>query len=107
MRRRVDPDDPNGLVLSPSHVEAKMLYSKISKQLKIDLEPHEQIHLLPQLLEDDKEEDPAAYLESLMEQFGDAETPCTTKVKQLGQFLARISLRGGYSVPLRVEVVKR
>lgn len=32
---------------------------------------------------------------------------CTVKIKQLGEYIARITLSGGYMVPLRFTVEKR
>ena len=106
--RKVDPDDVNGMALSPSHVDAAMVRQKLSKQLKIDLEPHEKVHvrLLPLDLSAD-EKGNVRSLESYMEEFGDPEVECTTQIKRLGIYVARISLRGGVSIPLRLEVEKR
>lgn len=85
-----------------------MVRQKISKQLKIDLEPHEKVHLRAEpLAEVEDEEGNVRSLESYLDEFGDPEVECTTKIKQVGKFVARISLSGGFSVPLRIEVVKR
>jgi len=85
-----------------------MVHKKISKQLKIDLEPHEKVHLRSEpLVEVEDEDGNVRSLESYLDEFGDPEVECTTQIKQLGKYVARISLRGGYSIPLRIEVVKR
>ena len=87
-------------------VDAKAIRQKLSKQLRIDLEPHEKVHLLAEplvhaeLTEESTEE-------MLQGQFGEVSQPCQTQVRQLGEFLARIALKGGFMVPLKVEVVKR
>jgi hypothetical protein len=79
---------------------------KISKQLRIDLEPHEKVHLYPeQVIHSELTE--SSLQEIVDTKMGDAETPCTTVVKELGEYVARVSLRGGYMVPLKVEVLKR
>ena len=101
--RNVDPVTEQ---MHPGMVDAKAIRKKLSKQLRIDLEPHERVHLLAEpvshseLTEEGTEE-------MMQEQLGDASQPCTTQVRQLGEFLARISLKGGFMVPLKVEVVKR
>jgi hypothetical protein len=49
-------------------------------------------------------------LESLVSEQGMAleDVPsCTTEVKQLGDYYAKIYLRGGFVVPLHVQVLKR
>ena len=91
---------------SPGMVDAKAIKQKLSKQLKIDLEKTESIHLWPEQIHsfsDLTDED----TEKVMADLGDPSTPCTTQVRKLGLYLARISLRGGYQIPLRVEVNKR
>lgn len=37
----------------------------------------------------------------------DANEPCKVQIRQLGEYMARLTLKGGHSVPLRVEVLKR
>ena len=97
--------DPATEKLHPGTVDAKAIRNKLSKQLKIDLEPHEKVHLSAEpVLHADLTEQTA---EELMEQMGDASQPCSTQVRQLGEYMARIALKGGFMVPLKVEVVKR
>jgi ribosomal protein L9 len=104
--RNVDAETNRTL---PGMVDAKAVRRKLSRQLKIDLEPHERIHLVPEPVEslsdlpDDEIE--AIMKEKLGEVPGDQ--PCTVQIRQLGDFLARITLSGGYTVPLKFEVVKR
>uniref|UniRef100_A0A7S3L493 Ribosomal protein L9 domain-containing protein n=1 Tax=Amphora coffeiformis TaxID=265554 RepID=A0A7S3L493_9STRA len=99
--------DPVTEVMNPGMVDARVVRKKLSKQLRIDLEPHEKVHLLAEpvfhseLTEDVTEK----MMESKFEATSD--TPCTTQVKELGEYLARISLKGGFMVPLKVEVRKR
>lgn len=105
IRRRVDPSDVNEMALSPSQVTAEDVRHKLSKQLRIDLEDHEKVHLRLEPLPDNT--DPSQ-LEGYMDEFGAAvEEACATQVKRLGEFVARISLRGGHAVPLKVKVVNR
>ena len=87
-------------------VDAKAVRKKLSKQLRIDLEAHEKVHLQAEpvvhaeLTEEGTEE-------LLRSGFGDVSQSCTTQVRELGDYLARISLKGDFVVPLKVEVVKR
>ena len=106
--RRVDPDDSDGMALSPSHVDAVMVRKKLSKQLKIDLEEHEKVHLRLKPIDETVGEDGKVKpLESYLNEFGDPEEECTVKIKRLGRYVARISLSGGYSIPLGIEISKR
>ena len=85
-----------------------MVRKKLSKQLKIDLEPHEKVHLrLKPIDETVGEEGKVTALEYYMDEFGDPEVECTVKIKQLGRYVARISLSGGYAIPLSIEIKKR
>jgi ribosomal protein L9 len=148
--RNVDPNMP--VMCHPGHVEANNLREKLSRQLKIDLEDHERIHIrnepvvgldekgeaeLMQLLEEmdlggggvipakkvgegvaageggggtDAEADPASggiVAEGVDVVGGDDAKDCDAKVKQLGDYVAKITLRGGYVVPLKFSVVRR
>ena len=87
-------------------VDAKAIRQKLSKQLRIDLEPHEKVHLLAEPVVHAELTEKATE-DILQEQFGEVSQPCQTQVRQLGEFLARIALKGGFMVPLKVEVVKR
>lgn len=89
--------DPVTDLLSVGVVDARQVRKKLSKQLLIDLEPHENIHLSgsPSVeLPDDTT-------------FGNFDEPCKTEIRQLGDYWARISLKGGYSIPFRFQVLKR
>jgi hypothetical protein len=99
MHRRVDPESQK---LSPGKVTAQMLRSKVSKQLKIDLEDHETIHLLEEsvIFEDNTPAMLLAKVEAI-----DVTEPCKREIRQVGDFVARITLAGGYAVPLKWTVV--
>ena len=101
MYRRIDTETQR---LSPGKVTANMLRSKISKQLKIDLEPHETIHLLEGslVLEDYT---PTALLTKIEEDIPNVKEPCKIEIRQAGDYVARITLAGGYAVPLKWTIV--
>jgi len=83
-------------------VDQKAVRSKLSKQLKIDLEQHEKVHLRPTPIHDEVD---AKELEAVLEEI-DNEQDCKVQIKALGLYVAKISLAGGYTVPLKVEVLK-
>ena len=86
-------------------VDQKAIRDKLSKQLKIDLEDHETVHIHAEPIEShDKIEDEE--LEALMEKI-DSSSDCAVQLRQLGPFVAKISLEGGYTVPLKFAVLKR
>ena len=93
-------------VIHPGMVDVKAIKSKLSKQLRIDLEPHEKVHLyaepvsFPDMTQQDIED-------IVNEKLGDVDKPCTVQVKELGEYIARIALQGGFLVPLKVEVMRR
>lgn len=158
--RNVDNNLPT--MCHPGHVSAKNLRDKLSKQLKIDLEEHETIHIrnepvvalddkddqeLMQMLKEMDEEDfgakefikgdeagvggdgdavvniEAGGSDESADDVGEAGQPnadkevvaaeqsapkdCDTKVKQLGDYVAKITLAGGYVVPLKFKVERR
>jgi hypothetical protein len=78
---------------------------KLSKQLKIDLYRREKIHLRSERVVH------AVVTEKETEQFlnelGDEHLPCEVNLRHLGEYVARITLRGGYQIPLKIEVLKR
>lgn len=104
MWRNVDPITE---VMQPGMVDANAVRKKLSKQLRIDLEPHEKVHLLAEPVVHSE------LTEETIEQMmhtdfpSDATVSPSTEVKQLGEYLARIALKGGFMVPLKVEVLKR
>ena len=102
--------DRNTNTMHPGMVDAKAVRQKLSKQLNIDLEEEsedsqEKVHLQATPL--DEFED---WTEQELEKALDAiptDKPCQTQVREMGLFLAKISLAGGYSVPLKVRVLRR
>jgi hypothetical protein len=102
MWRNVDAD--TGTV-HPGMVDEKSIRQKLSKQLKIDLDDDEQLHIRETPLEthDDLTDE---VLDDIMSKI-DTSASCRVQLKQLGTFVAKITLRGGYSVPLKFTVLKR
>ncbi|EED89889.1 predicted protein [Thalassiosira pseudonana CCMP1335] len=104
--RNVDLNTPT--LCHPGHVSAKNLRDKLSSQLKIDLEPHETIqirnaHVVG--LEEMEEKEMMGLIMGM--EGGDEGVDCDTKVKHLGDYLAKITLAGGYAVPLQFRVERR
>ena len=100
--RNVDAD--TGAV-HPGMVDEKAIREKISKQLKIDLDDDELLHIRETPLEThDNLTDEA--LDDIMSKI-DTSAPCHVQLKQMGTFVAKITLRGGYAVPLKFTVLKR
>mmetsp|Transcript_701 Transcript_701/g.918 ORF Transcript_701/g.918 Transcript_701/m.918 type:complete len:236 (-) Transcript_701:1577-2284(-) len=97
-------DDNTGQV-HPGFVTAWNVRDKLGRQLKIDLEDHELVHIndapMPSM-EDMSDEALDKVLEDIP-----TDKKCPVKIKQLGDFIAKISLAGGYSVPLKFVVLKR
>ena len=91
-------------------VDAKAIRRKLKKQLRIDLESHERVHVYKEQVDYDVMS-PNELSELVMknELFGvdDREKPCSNQIKSLGQYVARICLRGGFNIPLKLEVLKR
>jgi ribosomal protein L9 len=86
-------------------VDSSAVRKKLSKQLKIDLESYERVHLYKEAVSYGDYNEKAT--EELMGTLGDSEVKCEVQIKKMGDYIARITLRGGYSVPLRFEVTKR
>lgn len=100
--RVVDPSSAD--VLHPGKVNSWNLRKQISTQLKVDLGENEKVHICskdPLILAELDENK----MEALMEV--DAEKPCDVEIKRLGEYVARIGLEGGYTIPLRFLVVQR
>lgn len=122
--------DPFTKAVFPGFVDAKAIRRKLSKQLMIDLEPHphEMIHLYPHPIPKIDEMTLEA-LDELLRPLGrkpvpaEAEDggeiggdkahdpsvlePCKVQIRELGSFVARITLAGGYTVPLKIEILQR
>lgn len=123
MRRNVDLNTPN--MCHPGHVSAKHLRQKLSKQLKIDLEPHESISIMyePVVGLEDLDEKQLMELITNMEEgetgvnsemnveearkAGVGLNDCNTQIKYLGDYIAKITLAGGYIVPLKFKIERR
>ena len=100
--RHVDPE--TGAV-HPGMVDEKAIRQKLYRQLRIELESHEQIHILEKPVESHKKLTDKN-IETLMKKI-DTSSPCQVQLRQLGNFVAKITLDGGYTVPLKFEVLKR
>ena len=91
-------------------VDAKAVRQKLSKQLKIALEPHEKVHVFKEPVNHSElvREQLETYVLNMLKDLGDhSDAPCTTQIKHLGDYIALISLKGGYSIPLKEEVLKQ
>ena len=103
MWRVVDPNTADGL--HPGLVNASNIREKLGKQLKIDLDENESVHIISETpmihvdLDENKEQ-------ALVEEF-ETEGDCNKEVRRLGEYLAKISLAGGYAVPLKFQVLQR
>ena len=98
----VDPNTADALF---GLVNSQNIRQKLSKQLKIDLEDHESVHICskdPVHFSDLKEKHIQEILDGV-----DSEQPCSVQVKRLGEYIARIGLEGGYSVPLKFQVIQK
>lgn len=91
-------------------VDAKAIRQKLNKQLRISLEPHERVHIQKEQVDYD-DLTPKELSEMVMNDalFGvdNREKSCTNQIKSLGQYVARICLRGGFNIPIKLEVLKR
>mmetsp|Transcript_16412 Transcript_16412/g.33008 ORF Transcript_16412/g.33008 Transcript_16412/m.33008 type:complete len:171 (+) Transcript_16412:52-564(+) len=109
-------DSSTGAV-HPGLVNAQNVREKLSQQLKIDLEDHETVQLRAKPVELGHAELEEEDVERIMEGIGssgDEESAgegdgaeCKVEIRQLGEFMAKISLRGGHVVPLKFAVLKR
>ena len=90
--------------MNPGLVNAKNIRDKLSKQLLIDLHRKEKVHLRLKALPDDiKYEE----LDDLFEDLGDPDTPCDVAIRSLGDYVARITLKGPHYIPLKFTVLKK
>lgn len=86
-------------------VDQAAVRQKLSKQLKIDMTDDEMLHIQETPVEShDRLTDEE--LESMLESF-DTTSPCQAQIRQPGKFVAKLSLAGGYTVPLKFVVEKR
>jgi hypothetical protein len=98
--------DSSTNALTSGVVDSTYIRKKLSKQLKIDLEKHETIHLLAEPVHHAELDQKPAELQRLVDSLA-VDQPCSAQVRQMGEYIALISLRGGYKIPLRIEVSKR
>jgi hypothetical protein len=99
--------DPTTRSTHPGMVDAAAVRAKFAKQLRIDLEENETIHLSTETISSyDRDWRKPGYLEEIMETMSTDE-PCTVQIRQLGFYVAKITLKGGFVVPLVVQILKR
>jgi uncharacterized protein YnzC (UPF0291/DUF896 family) len=87
----------------PGMVDKVALRHKLAKQWKIDLEKHETLHLREEIVE--QEDSTPEKLLEIVESM-DVSQPCKVQIRRLGHYVARISLSGGYAIPLKFQVVE-
>jgi murein tripeptide amidase MpaA len=115
--------DPNSTdTLHPGVVTTENLREKLSKQLKIDLDENEAMHIFRN--EDDDNTDSSdtttttttpinfaeideVKIQAMIDDFIPTTDKCPIKINRLGDYLAIIGLKGGYTVPLRFVVRQR
>lgn len=109
-------DSSTGAV-HPGLVNAQNVREKLSRQLKIDLENHETVQLRAKPVELGHAELEEEDVDRIMEEIGSSGdevaagegegAECNVEIRQLGEFMAKISLRGSHVVPLKFAVLKR
>lgn len=105
IKRNVDPS--TGAV-HPGSVNAQNVRDKLSKQLRIDLEDHETVQLVGKPVEVGHAELEEGDVERIMEEIGSSsDDDKDVEIRQLGEFMAKITLRGDHVVPLKFAVIKR
>ena len=120
--RMVDPNSTD--TLHPGVVTTENLREKLSKQLKIDLDENEAMHIFREDDDNDNTDssDSAANtttnpinfaeidevkIQAMIDDFIPTTDTCPIKINRLGDYLAVIGLKGGYTVPLRFVVRQR
>jgi len=123
--RTVDPNSTD--TLHPGVVTTDNIRQKLSKQLKIDLDESEPIHILKNASNEESQavgnassatttnplnfaELDDAKIQAMADELVpamDASGKCSIQINRLGEYLAVIGLKGGYAVPLRVLVRQR
>ena len=120
--RMVDPNSTD--TLHPGVVTTENLREKLSKQLKIDLDENEAMHIFREDDDNDNTDssDSAAKtttnpinfteidevkIQAMIDDFIPTTDKCPIKINRLGDYLAVIGLKGGYTVPLRFVVRQR
>ena len=101
-------EDVDSSRIHPGVVVHSNIREKLSKQLMIDLEDHEVVQLSADTVSHIELEDEGEMANAL-KSFPDLEEgqDCQVKIKKLGEYLAKIHLSGGFSVGLRVNVLKQ
>lgn len=102
MRRNVEAETNT---LHPGMVDQKALRQKIANQLKVDLTDDELVHIHEAPL-DSHDNLTEEVMEEIMDGL-DSTKPCEVQIRQLGKYVAKISLAGGYTVPLKFAIEKR
>lgn len=126
--RTVDPNSTD--TLHPGIVTTDNIRQKLSKQLKIDLDDSEPIHILRNITAAASNDDSGAVtsdsttttnplnfaelddakiqvMADELVPITDASGKCSIQINRLGEYLAVIGLKGGYAVPLRVLLRQR
>lgn len=114
--RSVDPNSTDAL--HPGVVTVDNIRQKLSKQLKIDLEESEPIHIIQNSASNESASSSASTANPLnfaelddnkIQAMADELVPDSNAItiNRLGDYLAVIGLKGGYAVPLRVLVKQR
>lgn len=102
-------DDVDMVPIDRKGVCDKNIRSKLSKQLKIDLEKHERIvirdEVLPSL-EEFSRLGSEEKIDALLRDMGPYEQECQ-EVRHLGYYLCRIWLAGDHLVPLKLHVARK
>lgn len=113
--------------MHPGVVTADNIRQKLSKQLKIDLDESEPIHILRNTASSSPTETAPvanssttnplnfaeldeAKIQAMADELvpvTDANGKCSIKINRLGDYLSVISLKGGYAIPLRILVRQR
>jgi hypothetical protein len=121
--RMVDPNSTD--TLHPGVVTTENLREKLAKQLKIDLDENEPMHIFRD--DDDNNTDSSdsaantttttnpinfaeldeVKIQAMTDDFIPTTDKCPIKINRLGDYLAVIGLKGGYTVPLRFVVRQR
>ncbi len=107
--------DPNSVgALHPGVVTAWNLRQKLSRQLKIDLQPHETIHIIHPVNPGTSSPTTLSHSElnnvkvqKMVDEFVPAGDKCDIQLKRVGEYVAKITLEGGHCVPLRFVVQQR
>jgi hypothetical protein len=98
--------DPSTNTVHPGWVDHTNVREKLSKQLMIDLDEHEKVTLRPTPVTSHAELTDEE-IENMIGEIEEDDEGQNVQIRQLGDFIAKISLAGGYSVPLKFSILKR